>query len=259
MNSLYSTPVTGMHGAEFALDVTANNIANVNTSGYQEVESVVSNLPTQAEIGDPNNGASVSPLTHVGMGVRPAETARNENGAQLQATGNPLDIAVSGPAYLALRQPDGQLVYARQARFRVEPNGRLTTPQGAEPTPPVRVPVGVTLVTADREGRLTGQTPAGARVPVGRLAVVTFPAPENLREQGGLYYASVGSGRPVAGTAGPVGKDIQVMGGYELRSTVDLATEMANMIEAQRMYEANSKALQTLDSLVNGIVNLQPR
>jgi len=104
---------------------------------------------------------------------------------------------------------------------------------------------------------VSAQTGPSTVAPLGKLSVVSFAAPENLREQSGLYTETLGSGRPRTGGTNPGGARVsQVMAGYQLHSTVDLATEMSNMIEAQRMYAANSKALQTLDALVSATVTL---
>lgn len=259
MSSLYGVPVTGMQGADYQLNVVANNIANLNTSGYEAAEPVLASLPAQAEVGDPNNGIIIPAATHVGMGTRPAASVRSQQQALLQPTGNPLDLAVNGPGFITLRQPDGRLVYARQVSLHLEPDGHVITSQGLALVPPVKVPAGVLQITADSTGRLIGLTTAGPAVdmtkPIGALSVVTFAAPENLREQSGLYTESLGSGRPQAQPAVQSG----VVSGYQLRSTVDLATEMTNMVEAERMFQVNSKALQTLDSLVNTVVSWQPR
>lgn len=260
MNSLYGTPITGMRGAEFGLDMTANNIANLNTSGYEAVEPILANLPAQAEIGDPNNGIAVPATTHVGMGTQPAATVRNGAQTPLVPTGNPLDLAIDGPGFLTVRQSNGQLAYAKQVALHVAPDGQIATAQGLTLAPPIRVGPGVMSVSADAQGRLVGQTRAGATVAVGKLAVVSFAAPENLREQSGLYTETLGSGRPQARQPGTAAAgETQVMSGYKLGSNVDLATEMTNMIEEQHMYEASSKALQTLDALVGNIVTLQTR
>lgn len=255
MNSIYGTPVTGLQGADFELDVVANNIANVNTSGYQAVEPVLANLPAQAEIGDQNNGVPVPAATHVGMGVQPSATVRSQAQAMLVPTGNPLDVAISGPGFLTLRQPAGQVVYAQQAKLQLQPDGQIVTDQGLSLVPPVRVGAKVDKVFVDERGNLTGQTRAGATVRLGALRVVTFAAPENLTERSGLYSQTLGSGQPRTPAAGQT----QIMSGYQLHSTVDLATEMTNMIQAQRMYEANTKSLQTMDALVNTVVSLQQR
>ncbi len=260
MNSLYGTPITGMQGADFGLDVTANNIANLNTSGYEAVEPILVDLPAQAEIGDPNNGIAVPAATHVGMGAKPSATVRDDAQAPLVPTGNPLDLAIDGPGFIAVRQGNGQVGYAKQVALHVAPDGQLATAEGLTLSPPVRVGAGVVSVTADGAGRLVGQTRTGATVAVGRLSVVQFAAPENLREQSGIYSETLGSGRPQARPLGPAADGgTEVMSGYRLGSNVDLATEMTNMVEEQRMYEANSKALQTLDTLVGNIVTLQTR
>ena len=260
MSNLYGVPVTGMQGAEFQLDVVANNIANLNTSGYQAVEPIVAALPAQAEVGDPNNGIAIPTATHVGMGVRPAAEMRGQQQAMLEPTGNPLDLAIAGPGYFTLRQPNGALTYARQVSLYLDPRGNVVTTQGLALVPPLKVGPGVRGITVDARGRLIGETGAAPSAelskPLGALSVVSFAAPENLREQGGgLYAESLGSGRPQAVPA----SQAEVMSGYQLRSTVDLATEMTNMVDAQRMYEVNAKALQTLDSLVNNVVSWQAR
>jgi flagellar basal-body rod protein FlgG len=260
MNNLYGTPVSGMKGADFELNVAANNIANLNTSGYEAVEPIVTDLPEQAQLGQENFLSPDAPATHIGMGVQPSATPRDTRQALLEATGNPLDVAINGPGYIAVRQQNGQLAYTRQLSLHVQPDGQLVTRDGLSLVPPVRVPANVLSVTIARDGRVSAQTGPSTVAPLGKLTVVSFAAPENLREQSGLYTETLGSGRPRTGITGAGGATgagaIQVMASYQLRSTVDLATEMSNMIEAQRMYEANSKALQTLDALVNTTVTL---
>ncbi len=258
MNSLYGVPVTGLQGANFELNVVANNIANLNTSGYQAVEPVVSNLPAEAEIGDQNNGVPVPATTHVGMGVQPSATVRSQAQAALTPTGNPLDVAISGPGFFTLRQQTGQVVYAQQVKLQLQPDGQVVTDQGLSLVPPVRVPGNVVGIAVDGRGNVLGETRTGTRTRVGGLQVVTFAAPENLTERSGLYSETLGSGRPRTPAANAA-QPTQIMPGYQLHSTVDLATEMANLIEAQRTYEANTKSLQTMDALVNTIVSLQQR
>ncbi len=257
MNNIYGTPVSGMQGADFELNVAANNIANLNTSGYEAVEPIVTNLPEQAQLGQENFLSPDAPATHIGMGVQASATPRDTRQAVLEATGNPLDVAINGPGYVAVRQQDGQLAYTRQLSLHVQPDGRLVTNDGLALVPPVRVPANALSVNIAQDGRVSAQTGPSTVTPLGKLTVVSFAAPENLREQSGLYTETLGSGRPRTGGTNPGGaRANQVMAGYQLHSTVDLATEMSNMIEAQRMYAANSKALQTLDALVSATVTL---
>jgi flagellar basal-body rod protein FlgG len=257
MNSMYGTPATGMRGAEYQLDITANNIANVNTGGYQSVEGVLGALPDQAEIGDPNNGTVPSPATYVGMGTAPASEERSTSQAPLVSTGNPLDLAIMGQGYFVVRQASGQTAYTSQVSLHVQPDGTVLTSAGLALVPPLQVPTNVTTVVAQSDGTLVGTTKDGRTVPVGKPAVAVFAAPENLTAQGGgLYTETLSSGRPQTRNTGPAAK---IMVGYQLGSTVDLGTEMVNMIQEQRMYELNAKALQTLDSLVNSTISLQTR
>jgi flagellar basal-body rod protein FlgG len=257
MNSLYGTPATGMRGAEFQLDITANNIANVDTSGYQSVEGVLGALPDQPEIGDPDNGSLPSSATYVGMGTAPASVERSTAQAPLVRTGNPLDLAISGPGFFVVRQASGQTAYTSQLSLHVQPDGKVLTASGLATVPPIQVPATVTAVVARADGTLVGTTRAGQTITVGKPDIAVFAAPANLLAQGGgLYTETLSSGRPQTRGTGP---DTKVLAGYQLGSTVDLAAEMVNMIQEQRMFELNTKALQTLDSLVNSTISLQTR
>jgi flagellar basal-body rod protein FlgG len=255
MNSIYGTPATGMRGAEYQLDITANNIANVNTSGYQSVEGVLGALPGQAEIAEPDNGTVPSTATYVGMGTAPAAEERSTAQASLTATGNPLDLAIQGQGYFVVRQSSGQTAYTSQVSLHVQPDGTVLTSAGLALVPPLKVPANVSGVVAQSDGTLVGTTPDGKTVPVGKPAIAVFAAPENLTAQGGgIYTETLSSGRPQTRNTGQTAK---IMPGYQLGSTVDLGTEMVNMIQEQRMFELNAKALQTLDSLVNSTISLQ--
>ena len=259
MNSLYGTPLSGIRGADAALNVTANNIANVNTGGYETVEPILGSLPSTDPIGPPQLYGTTNAAQRVGTGVQPVGTMRSTAQPNLTPTGRPLDLAVAGSAFLTLRRPDGTLAYTRQAALDVAPDGTLATGAGLTLSPAIRVPATVTHLQVDVHGVVSGLRADGRTQVLGQVRLATFPAPENLAEQGaGQYVPTAMSGRPAAAARTGAGAS-QVMSGYTLASTVDLATEMSNMIEEQRMYQSNSKALQTLDSLVNTIVTLQQR
>lgn len=255
MNSLYGVPLTGIRGAEYQLDVTANNIANVNTSGYEDVNAEVESLPAQDPIAGPLNVTGSTPATRVGMGVGPSFTMRSQEQAPLVATGKPLDMAIEGKGFFSVRDADGQIAYTQQVSLRVAPDGTLVTDQGMRLVPPIQVPKQVQEVTVDDTGTFQGKTATGQTITLGKLRVSTFASPENMRgEGGGLYTATLGSGRPQN-----AGAQARVLSGYQLGSNVDLGTEMTHVVEAQRQYEINAKALQTMDSLVSTIVTMQPK
>jgi flagellar basal-body rod protein FlgG len=256
MNGIYGTPLTGIQSANFALDVVANNIANLNTAGYQAVEAQLGSLPAEDPIGDTVGPVPPPAGSRVGMGAQPAATVRSEQQAVLQPTGRPLDLAVDGPGYIALRDAGGRVVYAQQASLHLGAGGQLATDQGLSLSPTVTVPAGVSDISVDGQGTIVGRTAAGAVRPLGRVQVVTFSAPENLAAQGGgLYAESLSSGRPLTPTAGQT----EVLSGYTLASTVDLAQEMTTLIETEHMYQASTKALQTMDTLVSTAVSLSSR
>jgi flagellar basal-body rod protein FlgG len=255
MNSLYGVPLTGIRGAEYQLDVTANNIANVNTSGFEDVTAEVESLPAQDPISGPPNGAGATPATRIGMGVGPSFTMRSQEPEALVSTGKPLDLAIDGKGFFSVRDGNGQIAYTQQVSLHIAPDGNLVTDQGMQLAPPVRVPRQVQEVTVDEKGALQGKTATGQTVALGALRVSSFASPENMQgEGGGLYTATLGSGRPQN-----AGAQARVFSGYQLGSNVDLATEMTHVVAAQRQYEINAKSLQTMDSLVNTIVNMQPK
>ena len=256
MNGLYGIPQSGMQGAEFQLNVVANNISNLNSSGYETVEPILANLPSQAELNLTGNGQIPPVSTNVGIGVGMAATDRSQQQAPLVATGNPLDLAVKGPGMFVLRKADGQIVYSPQVSLHLQPDGQIVTDQGLSLVPSTRVPANVTGITVDGHGNLLSQSRTGTEVSLGKPETVTFAAAENLNDlTGGLYAASLSSGRPQVAQAGSV----QVVSGYRLGSTVDLSTQMIELIQAERSFEANSKALQTIDGLINNVVSTPAR
>jgi flagellar basal-body rod protein FlgG len=241
MNGLYGVPQAGLQDAMFRLNAIANNIANVNTSGYEAEEPVADAPPAQGDT-----------------------VQRSEQLASLMNTSDPSDLVSSGNDMFALRQADGTTAYSRQVHLQVQPNGQLATDQGLALVPALRVPAGWSGVRVDSRGAVTGVDGAGNTIvdatgkpiTVGTLAMATFAAPQNLNSLGGgLYSASLSSGRAQTPAAGSV----QIMSGYQLGSNVDLATEMVEMIETQRAYDASTKALQAVDSLVNGAVSIPVR
>lgn len=247
MNGLYSTPLTGMRGADYQLDMVADNIANLNTSGFQSLEPILSSQQDAVQIGP---GAQATGTPAAGAGT----AERSQTLGPLTPTGNPLDLAIQGEGFFTLRDANGQQVYARQVTLRLEPDGQVATAHGLQLSPPVRAGATVTAIRVDAQGGLIGETRTGTQVRLGRISSVNFPAPENLRALGGgVYAASLSSGRPGASVAGSV----RLMSGYQYGSGVDLSNEMVEMVQAERMYEINGKALQTLDSMVSGAINLQ--
>lgn len=254
MDAMYGTPMTGMGRADFQLEVVANNIANLNTSGYQEIEPVMESLQIETAPASADVLSTNAQVTGIGAGTPATSTERSQIPAPLVATGNPLDLAIQGPGYFSLRDGNGQHVYSKQVSLRLEADGQIATAQGLALSPPIRAGANVTAIQVDPRGRLIGETHTGQQVALGTLPQVTFPAPENLRALGaGTYSASLSSGRPTPTPAGSA----RILSGYQLGSSVDLSTEMVKMVQAERMYEINGKALQTLDSLVSGAINMQ--
>ncbi len=255
MNGLYGVPQAGMQGAEFQLNVVANNIANLNSQGFAEQEPIVNSLPSQSQV-----SASVfdtsSAATNVGMGALSVATETIDGTTSLQATGNPLDLAIEGQGMFELRQAGGQVVYSPQISLEQQPDGKIVTTDGLSLVPPLQTTGTVSDITVDGKGNVTGTDRTGKTVQIGTISTVTFPAQQNLSDAGeGVYTETLSSGRPQTSNSGAV----RVMSGYRLASTVDLAAQMVELIQAERQFQANSKALQTVDTLVNNVVSISAR
>lgn len=255
MNGLYGVPQSGMQGAEFQLNVIANNISNLNSSGFLAQEPIVESLPSQAQV-SPAMGSNMSTATNVGMGAISMSAERIQGTAPLQPTGNPLDLAIQGQGMFVLKQADGQVMYASQIALRQQPDGKVVTEDGLALVPPLQMPANVSNLTVDAKGTLVGTDRSGKVVQIGTPGTATFPAQDNLSDAGsGLYTETLSSGRPQTPASGTV----RIMSGFRLGSTVDLATEMVELIQAQRQFEVNGRALQTVDSLVNNVVSISAR
>ena len=255
MSGLYGVPQAGLQSAEFQLNVISNNIANLNSSGFEAQEPVISSLPSQAQMG-PYVLDSGSTATNVGMGAISVATERIDTGAPVQPTGNPLDLAIEGPGMFVLKAANGQVEYAPQVSLHQQPDGKIVTDAGMSLVPPLQAPANVTGITIDAKGNLIGTDQTGKTVTIGTPGTATFPAQENLSDAGnGMFTETLSSGRAQAPAAGAV----QVLSGYQLGSTVDLSTQMVELIQSERQFDASSKALQTLDTLVNNVVSISAR
>ncbi|MEW6433346.1 MAG: flagellar basal-body rod protein FlgG [Myxococcota bacterium] len=258
LRSLY-TAATGMEAQQTRMDVTANNLANANTTGFkkgraefEDLLSTVQRLP-----GAPAPGAEPSPL-EVGMGVRTAATSRSMTQGEAVATNNPLDVAIEGAGFLAVRLPGGDLGYTRAGNLRVDGAGQLVTAHGDLLEPDISIPTDATSVTIRRDGTVLANVP-GRDEPqeLGQLELTLFPNPNGLVSLGrNLLAASPACGEPLRVKPGEQGAG-SIAQGFLENSNVQAVEEMIDLIATQRAYELNSKVIQTADQMLQRLTSLR--
>jgi flagellar basal-body rod protein FlgG len=251
---------TGLDAQQTQLDVVSNNLANVSTNGYKRSRAVFEDLLYQTAR---QPGAAATQQTNVpsgvqvGTGVRTVATVRNFSQGNLNQTGNSLDVAVNGNGFLQVQQPDGTTAYTRDGSLQMDSNGQLVTANGAQLTPAITLPPGAKSITIGSDGTVSAIV-AGQAAPqqVGQLQLASFPNPAGLQAIGqNLYIETVSSGTPTAGTPGNNGLGV-LSQGYVETSNVNVVEELVNMIQTQRAFEINSKAVQTSDQMLARLAQL---
>lgn len=254
MGSLY-TAATGMRAQQQNLDVTANNLANVNTNGFKRMRAEFQDLHYQVvrQPGMPNGADQVPTGIQVGMGVRSAATNRIFSQGDFQQTDNPLDLVIEGDGFFAVTDTDGTNAYTRDGAFKLNAQGQIVTADGHPLSPAITVPAGASNVTISPDGMVTASV-GGSASPLGQLQITRFINPAGLQSVGrNLYRTSDASGEATAGAPGSEGFGTISQGAVEM-SNVKVVEEMVNMITALRSYEAISKTIQTSDEML-GMAN----
>ncbi|MHC4626994.1 MAG: flagellar basal-body rod protein FlgG [Planctomycetota bacterium] len=248
----FSTAATGMTGQQTMVDVIANNLANVNTSGYKRSQLNFQDLlyVTLEEPGTEIASGINSPSgIEIGSGVRVASTVKIHSAGELQNTGNPLDVAIVGEGFLQVTLPNGELRYTRDGSLQINANGELVTTTGYALVPPITVPDDAT-VSIEKDGGVNVVDSTGTQSVVGTIELARFPNPSGLSSEGGnLLAETAASGTPTTGTAGDTGFGT-VQSGFLEKSNVQMVTELVNLIRAQRAYEVNSKAITVGDQML---------
>jgi len=245
---------TGLEAQQTRMAVTSNNLANVNTTGFKRSRAVFEDLLYQ------NNGqagAQSSEDTQInsglmtGTGVRVVATEKLFSQGSLVQTGNNLDMAIEGRGFFQILMPDGTLGYSRDGTFQVNAQGEIVTSKGYALQPGITVPSDAQSITISGDG-IVSVTQPGNSVPtqVGTIQLSDFINPAGLQPIGqNLYLETASSGAPQTGTAGQNGLGALSQGVLET-SNVNTVEELVNMIETQRAYEMNSKAISTADQML---------
>jgi len=245
---------TGLEAQQTRMAVTANNLANVNTTGFKRGRAAFEDLLYQnvRQVGaDAAQDTQLPSGLSVGTGVRVVATEKMYTQGSLQVTNNALDIAINGRGFFQVALPDGTNAYTRDGNFKVNAQGEVVTAGGYRVQPAVSIPDGAQSVTIGSDGAVTVQL-AGQVAPsqVGSLQIVDFINPAGLQARGeNLLLESAASGAPQAGTPGLNGLGTLQQGALEA-SNVNVVEELVAMIETQRAYEMNSKAIATTDKML---------
>ena len=259
MRALY-TAASGMNAQQANIDNVANNLANVNTTGYKKSRAVFEDLLYQnvRQVGGSTSQDTMSPTgLSLGTGVRIVATEKSFTQGNLSQTGNSLDMAISGRGFFQVLLPDGTMGYTRDGNFEVNAQGELVTVgSGYRVQPGIQIPDGVQSVTVGKDGVVTVQVSGQASpTQIGSLQLVDFINPSGLQPRGeNLFMESAASGSPQTGTPGLNGLGTIEQGSLEA-SNVNVVEELVNMIETQRAYEMNAKAISTTDSMLGYLNN----
>lgn len=254
------TSASGMEAQQMNLDVIANNLANVNTAGFKKssIQFAEMMYDTDKTPGASTTDSSTTPTgAQVGYGSKAVATERNFTQGNLQQTGNTFDVAIQGQGFYKVTLPDGTNAYTRDGSFLVNSDGQLVTNQGYQVTGVGQIPATATNISIGSDGTISA-TVNNAVVKISPITISNFPNPEGLNSLGGnLYQETAASGNAVDGqTPGQNGMGTLAQG-YVETSNVQVVEEMVNMIQAQRAYEINSKAIQTADQMMGMANNLR--
>ena len=254
MNAALWAAKTGLDAQQTEMAVISNNLANVNTTGFKEDRAVFEDLlyQNQTQAGADTSQTTQSPSgMSIGTGVQVMATEKDYSQGSLTHTGNPLDIAVQGQGFFQIQMPDGTLAYTRDGTFQTNAQGQLVTSSGYLVQPGITVPQGAQSVTIGNDGTvsvtLAGQS---AATQIGQLQLANFINPPGLQPIGqNLLVQSAASGAPQTGSPGTNGLGTLTQGQLE-SSNVNVVEELVNMIQTQRAYEMNSKAINTVDQML---------
>lgn len=251
---------TGLEAQQAQMDVITNNIANVNTNGFKRSRAVFEDLlyQTVRQPGAPSSQQTQFPTgLQFGTGVKPVATERLHTQGNLMQTGNSKDIAIDGKGFFQIQLSDGTVAYTRDGSFHVDNQGQLVTSSGYLLLPQITVPAEAQVLTVSRSGQVsvTVQGTAAAQE-LGTLQLASFINPAGLEARGENLYVETGaSGAPIVNEPGTNGLG-QLSQGFVEAANVNVVEEMVNMVQAQRAYELNSKAVTASDQMLQKIAQL---
>ncbi|HEX4376031.1 MAG TPA: flagellar basal-body rod protein FlgG [Steroidobacteraceae bacterium] len=254
MNPALWVAKTGLDAQQTNMAVISQNLANVNTTGYKKGRAVFEDLlyQTVSQVGAATSQNTQSPSgLELGTGVNLVSTEKVYTQGNMNQTGNSLDMAINGNGFFQILMPDGSLAYTRDGNFQVSSTGQVVTAQGFPLQPAVTIPAGAQSISIGQDGTVQAQL-QGQSAPstVGTLQLANFINPTGLQPIGNnLLTETASSGTATTGSPASNGMGA-INQGYTEASNVDVVEEMVNMIETQRAYEMNTKAIETNDQML---------
>lgn len=259
MNQALWISKTGLDAQQTKMSTIANNLANVGTTGFKRGRAIFEDLIYQnvRQVGSQSSQNTLLPSgLQVGTGTRVVATERIFTQGNLTQTDNQLDVAIQGRGFFEILLPDGNQAFTRDGSFQINDQGVVVTSAGYQLQPPVTVPQGALSVSVAPDGTVSVQLPATPQsTQVGTILLSDFINPGGLQARGeNLYLQSGASGAPQPGNPGINGLGTVVQG-YVESSNVNVVEELVNMIETQRAYEMNSRAISTADQMLQYVSN----
>ncbi|MCX6975628.1 MAG: flagellar basal-body rod protein FlgG [Verrucomicrobia bacterium] len=253
------TASTGMEAQQMNLNTIANNLANVNTTGFKKNKIEFQDMLYEKKraVGAEEGAGNLVPAgVEVGNGSRVSSTAKIYTQGQVTQTGEKMDVAIQGDGFFEVQRPDGTTAYTRDGGLKIASDGRVVTNDGLPLLSGFQpIPVDAQNVSISTNGQVTVQTPGGSQN--FQVQLVRFNNPAGLRSVGGnLLEETPSSGTPTLGNPAEAGFG-SLLQNYLETSNVNVAEEMVNMILAQRAYEVNSKAIQTSDQMMELTNNIK--
>jgi len=255
----FSTAATGMTAQQIMIDVIANNLANINTTGFKRsqidfqdllyIKMIESGTEVVSGINSPGG-------LEVGSGVRAASTIKVFSAGEFENTGRKLDIAIRGDGFLQVTLPNGDSRYTRDGALQINADGQLVTTTGYPIEPAITVPTDAVSIDIGKDGGVNVLDAAGTSSVVGTIQLVRFANPSGLSNEGdNLLAETPASGTPTTGTAGESGFGT-IQAGFLEKSNVQMVTELVNLITAERAYEVNSRAIKAGDDMLRTANNI---
>jgi len=254
----FSTAATGMSAQQMMVDVTANNLANINTSGFKRSQVDFQDLlylkmrEAGAEVA---SGQKAPSGIEIGSGVRAGATQKVFTNGELVNTGRNLDIAISGDGFLQVTMPDGTIKYTRDGALQLGPDGQLVTTTGYLIEPAITIPTGATNISIAPDGGVNVTTSSGTTI-IGTIQLARFTNPSGLSSDGdNLLSETEASGTATTGTPGTDGFGT-IQSSFLEKSNVQMVTELVNLITAQRAYEVNSRTIKAGDDMLRNSIQI---
>ena len=255
----FSTAATGMAAQQMMVDTIANNLANINTTGFKRTQLEFHDLlyikmrESGTEVASGLNSPSG---IEIGSGVNTSATVKVYTNGELLNTGKNTDIAIAGEGFLQVSMPDGSTKYTRDGALNKNSSGQLVTTIGYTIEPAITIPTDAVSVSIEKDGGVNVTTGAGTTSVVGTIQLARFPNPSGLSSEGyNLLAESPASGTATTGTPGENGFG-SIQSGFLEKSNVQMVSELVNLITAQRAYEISSRAIRAGDEMLRKAIQI---